>query len=216
MATFLDNLRDGQLLEPAVFAEVAKNPLAKGDDPMPLAKDLMQRHGLTPYQVNQLLRGRGKELVLGAYRLLDRIGEGGMGQVFKAFHQPMSRVVALKVIKKDKLANPQAVSRFYQEIRAAAQLSHPHIVIAFDAGQADDTHFFAMEFVDGIDLSRLVKEQGPLTVLQACEYIRQAALGLQHAHEKGLVHRDIKPSNLLVTGRLVAGVTATPGGAATA
>lgn len=199
VASFIDNLRDTQLLDPKQLAEVARNPLAKGDDPMPLARDLIQRQALTAYQVNQLVRGRGKELVLGPYRLLDRLGEGGMGQVYKAFHQPMNRVVALKVIKKEKLAKAEAVSRFYQEIRAAAQLHHPNIVVAYDAGQADDTHFFAMEFVEGTDLSKLVKDKGPLPVYMACHFIGQAALGLQHAHEKGMVHRDIKPANLLLS-----------------
>src|SRR5262249_52298993 len=91
------------------------------------------------------------------------------------------------------------VGRFLQEIRAAGQLVHPNIVMAYDAGQEAGTHYFAMEYVDGIDLTRMVKESGPLPVAHACEYIRQTALGLQHAHERGLIHRDIKPSNLLVT-----------------
>src|SRR5208337_2650414 len=92
------------------------------------------------------------------------------------------------------------VSRFYREVRAASQLSHPNIITAFDAGQAGPTHYFAMEYVQGIDLAQLVKQAGPLSIAQACDYIRQAALGLQHAYQRGLVHRDIKPSNLLVTG----------------
>jgi serine/threonine-protein kinase len=199
MASFIDNLRDSQLLEPKQLDEVSRNPLAQAEDPMPLARELIQRQALTAFQVNQLVRGRGKELVLGPYRIIDRIGEGGMGQVYKAYHQPMSRMVALKLIRKEKLTKPDAVSRFYQEIRAAAQLNHPNIVIAYDAGQADDTLYFAMEYVEGIDLAKLVKDKGPLPVPAACAFIRQAALGLQHAQEKGLVHRDIKPANLLLT-----------------
>jgi serine/threonine protein kinase len=199
VASFIDNLRDSQLLPSQQLDEVARSPLAQGDDPMPLARELLQRQTLTSYQINQLVRGRGKELSLGAYRLQDRLGEGGMGEVFKAFHQPMNRLVALKVIRKEKLAKPEMVGRFYQEVRAAAQLNHPNVVIAYDAGQANDTHFFAMELVEGIDLAKYVKEKGPLPVAPACAFIRQAALGLQHAHEKGLVHRDIKPANLLLT-----------------
>ena len=198
VAALLASLRESKLLDAKQLAEIAGSPQAQGDDPLPLAKELVRRYGLTSYQVNQLLRGRGKGLILGPYRLLDRLGEGAMGQVFKAFHQPMNRVVALKVIRKELLANPQAVGRFYQEVRAAAQLTHPHVVIAHDAGQVGDTHFFAMEYVEGIDLAKLVKEKGPLPVAQACEYVRQAALGLQHAHERRLVHRDIKPANLLL------------------
>src|SRR5262249_42521945 len=102
------------------------------------------------------------------------------------------------VIRRDRLKSPEAVQRFYQEVQAAAHLSHPNIVLAYDAGPAGTTHYLSMEFVDGHDLARVVKERGPLPVAQACDYIRQAALGLQHAHERGMVHRDIKPHNLLV------------------
>src|SRR5262249_9526174 len=121
-----------------------------------------------------------------------------MGEVFKARHARMERTVALKVINRDKLDNPTAIERFNLEIKAVAQLSHPNIVCAFDCGEEKGLHYLAMEYVDGPDLAKLVKEHGPLPVREACEYIRQAALGLQHAHEKGLVHRDIKPANLLV------------------
>src|SRR5262249_46140961 len=152
----------------------------------------LERGWLTRYQINQVAQGRTKDLVIGSYIVLEPVGEGGMGQVYKARHQHMNRVVALKVIRKERLSNPEAVRRFYKEIQAAAQLAHPNIVLAFDAGQTGQTHYFAMEYIDGIDLSRLVKESGPLPVVKACDYIRQAALGLQHAHERGLVHRDIK------------------------
>jgi serine/threonine-protein kinase len=199
VTAFLDCLRETRLLEATQLDEAGKSPLARGDDPAPLARDLVQRQWLTPFQVNQVLQGRGKELVLGPYQLLDRLGEGGMGQVYKACHATMKRTVALKIIRKDRLANPQAVQRFYQEVQIAAKLSHPNIVLAYDAGQAGDVHYFAMEYVEGTDLARLVKERGPLPVADACEYIRQAALGLQHAHERGLVHRDIKPANLLLS-----------------
>src|SRR5262249_57981786 len=129
----------------------------------------------------------------------DRLGEGAMGRVYKARHQVMNRTVALKIIRKERLTNEHAANRFYREVRAAAQLVHPHIVLAYDAGQVGDKYFFAMEYIDGIDLSRLIKQSGPLPWAVACEYVRQAALGLQHAHERGLVHRDIKPANLLLT-----------------
>ncbi len=163
-----------------------------------LGSHLIQAGRLTPFQVNQLMQGREADLILGPYQLLERLGEGGMGQVFKARHQGMQRVVALKVIRRQLLSDPQAVGRFQREARAAAQLAHPNIVTVFDAGQAGDTHYLAMEYVQGIDLSALVKRDGPLPVDRACEYIRQAARGLHHAHEKGLVHRDVKPANLLL------------------
>jgi CheY-like chemotaxis protein len=137
---------------------------------------------------------------LAGYEILGELGRGGMGVVYKARHERMNRVVALKVIDKKHLTNPDGIRRFYQEIQAAAQLSHRNIVLAYDAGQCGDTHYFAMEYVEGVDLNRKVQQVGPLPVDEARDYIRQAAEGLQHAHERGLVHRDIKPSNLLVTG----------------
>ncbi len=135
------------------------------------------------------------------YQVLEELGRGGMGVVFKARHLRMNRVVALKIIHKEHLARPNGVQRFYREIQAAAQLNHPNIVLAYDAGQFEGTHFFAMEFVEGVDLNHLVKRQGQLPVPVACRFVAEAALGLQHAHEQGLVHRDIKPSNLLATWR---------------
>jgi serine/threonine-protein kinase len=199
VTVFLEQLRLSQLVTPGQINEASRHPLASNDDPFPLTKELVLQGWLTAYQAQQLLKGYGKDLQLGPYRLQALLGEGGMGQVFKAYHQPMDRTVALKVIRKEKLANPTAVQRFHQEIRAAAQLTHPNIVTAFDAGQVGDTYYFAMEFVEGVDLGKLVKMSGPLPVADACDYIRQAAQGLQHAHERGMVHRDIKPSNLLLS-----------------
>src|SRR5262249_22490629 len=125
-------------------------------------------------------------------------GEGGMGAVYKARNWKLGRTVAIKLIRKDRLGDATAVQRFQREIRAAAHLEHPHIVRAYDADQVGDVNFFVMEYVPGTDLAKLVNQQGPLPVATACDYIRQAALGLQHAHERGLVHRDIKPANLLL------------------
>src|SRR5262249_15493911 len=105
---------------------------------------------------------------------------------------------ALKVIRSQHVANAQAVQRFHQEAKAVARLAHPNIVAVYDANESNGTHFLAIEYLEGTDLARLVKEKGPLSVELACDYIRQAALGLQHAHEKGLVHRDIKPANLFL------------------
>ena len=133
------------------------------------------------------------------YKVLGLVGLGGMGAVYKAEHRMMERLVALKVISRSFTANPQAVERFRREVKAAAKLSHANIVTAHDAEQAGELHFLVMEFVDGVSLDRLVAKQGTPTISQACGLIRQAALGLQHAHDKGMVHRDIKPANLMVT-----------------
>jgi serine/threonine protein kinase len=195
---FIDRLGESGLLDAARLAQLERLPEAKDPDPRVLARVVFQRGWLTRFQLSAVAAGRAKDLDLGPYRLLDRLGEGGMGQVFKARHERMGRIVALKVIRKDKLGNDQAVQRFFQEVQAAAQLHHPNIVVAYDAGSIGAIHYLSMEFVDGPDLARLIKDSGPLRILQACDFVRQAALGLQHAHERGIVHRDIKPSNLLL------------------
>jgi len=136
--------------------------------------------------------------VLGDYVLLGKIGAGGMGKVFKARHRRMDRIVALKVLPPNMMKHPEAIQRFRQEVKAAAQLFHPNIVTAFDAGEQSGVHFLVMEFVDGQALSAIVKEHGPFNLEKAMEYIQQASVGLQYAHERGMVHRDIKPSNLML------------------
>lgn len=135
---------------------------------------------------------------LGPYRILAKLGQGGMGAVYKATHSRLDKVVAIKVLSAQVTQQADAVIRFEREMRAVGKLTHPHIVQAFDAGDIDGTHYLAMEFVDGVDLQQLVKDQGPLSVDEACRAIRQAALALSAAHGAGLVHRDIKPSNLLM------------------
>jgi serine/threonine protein kinase/WD40 repeat protein len=137
--------------------------------------------------------------VIPGYEVLGVLGQGGMGSVLRARHLKLGRTVALKLMRPECLASPGAVRRFQREVRALARLSHPNIVAAFDAGQLDGCLYLVMEHVEGTDLARLVERAGPLPVAQACDHICQAALGLQHAHERGLVHRDVKPSNLLVT-----------------
>jgi serine/threonine protein kinase len=198
-ASLIDTLREHGLLSAAQFAALASEPLRRSVAPRMLARELLQRGWLTAYQVNQLLLGRGADLVLGPYLLLERLGEGGAGQVFKARHQNMNRVVAVKLLRKELLADAQVVARFYREIQIVSQLDHANVVHAYDAGPAGAGHFLAMEYIEGTDLGKLVKQGGPLPVQQACAYIRHAALGLQHAHERGLVHRDIKPHNLIVS-----------------
>ena len=132
------------------------------------------------------------------YRVVRLIGEGGMGSVYEAEHRVMQRAVALKVIKRAFTDNPARVERFRREVRTAARLSHPNIVTTYDAEDTGTTLFLVMEYVEGVSLGRLVKERGPLPVPEACDHVRQAALGLQHAHERGMVHRDVKPDNLML------------------
>jgi serine/threonine protein kinase len=201
VTSLIELLRRFELLSTAQLDELKRDSSSETDDPRTLAEGLVQRGWLTSFQVKRLFQDRAKDLVLGNYVLLDQLGQGGMGQVYKARHRRMGRIVAVKVIARGQVSNPSAVSRFQREIEAAAQLEHPHVVRAYDADKAGDVHFFVMEYVEGIDLGKLVQRDGPLPVEQACDYIRQAALGLQHAHERGLVHRDIKPANLLLATR---------------
>ncbi|MEO8268500.1 MAG: serine/threonine-protein kinase, partial [Aureliella sp.] len=133
------------------------------------------------------------------YRLMECIGQGGMGSVYRAWHVGMNRHVALKILKSDRMASTEAVSRFKREIMLVAKLEHPQIVRALDAGEHDGLPYFVMEFVSGIDLSQLVRRVGPLPTPEACQIVRLAASALQYAHEQKVIHRDVKPSNLMIT-----------------
>jgi eukaryotic-like serine/threonine-protein kinase len=161
-----------------------------------LADVLIEQEILTNYQTDQLLAGRTK-LNLGPYIITDWIGQGGMGQVFKAVHQVMGRECAVKVLPLTR-ATQEARESFVREIRMQAVLDCPYLVRAYDAGQDGKVHFLVTEYVPGMDLRKLVKSRGALPIQQAAKIIMQAALGLEYAHEKGLVHRDVKPGNILV------------------
>jgi serine/threonine protein kinase len=163
-----------------------------------LARELVKQKKLTKFQAEQIYAGRGTSLTLGNYVILDKLGQGGMGMVLKAEHKRMKRVVALKVMSPAAVKTPDALKRFHREVEAAAKLSHPNIVAAYDADQVNETHFLVMELVEGNDLSALVKRHGPFPVDKAVNCILQAARGLEFAHRKGVVHRDIKPANLLI------------------
>ncbi|MCE9530511.1 MAG: serine/threonine protein kinase, partial [Planctomycetes bacterium] len=168
------------------------------DRGLTVARGLVDQGLLTKFQAERLMVGKTDGFMMGQYRILDELGRGGMGRVFKAEHMTMGRVVALKILSSHLLKTERARQLFHREVKAAARLSHPNIVTAFDANQVGERCFLVMEFVDGPNLQDLVKEHGPLPVTQACDYIRQAAIGLQCAHDIGMVHRDIKPANLLV------------------
>ncbi|MGE0759614.1 MAG: serine/threonine protein kinase, partial [Pirellulaceae bacterium] len=163
-----------------------------------VAREMVRQKKLTAYQAQEIYRGNGRSLVLGNYVVLDKLGQGGMGMVLKAEHRRMKRMVALKIISRSVARNADAVQRFQREVEAAARLHHPNIVMAHDADEANGIHFLVMQYVEGKDLSALVKQHGPLSAAKAVDYILQAARGLEYAHKQGVVHRDIKPSNLLV------------------
>jgi len=174
-------------------AEGATAPVA--DDV--LADALIELGVVNRWQVNQLREGRTK-FTLGPYRIIDSIGRGGMGHVFKAEHAMLGRTEAVKVLPKSR-STAEAVASFQREIRAQARLDHPNLVRVLYAGQDGETYFFVTEYVAGSDLRRLVRGRGPLNMQEAATIISQAAQGLYHAHQRGLVHRDVKPGNLLVT-----------------
>ncbi|MFT4555554.1 MAG: serine/threonine protein kinase [Planctomycetaceae bacterium] len=159
---------------------------------------LVEQKLLTSWQAEMLLHGQTR-FFLGRYKLLSLLGQGGMGAVFLAEQTPLARIVALKTMNAQATSTPDAVARFQREIRAAAALDHPNIVRAIDADSANGSHFLVMEYAAGRDLSAVVKESGAMEIADACDCVRQAANGLQHAHERSMVHRDIKPSNLLLT-----------------
>ena len=152
---------------------------------------------LTRWQAAQLATGGKIPLVLDTYVLLDRIGAGGMGEVFKAEHRRMERIVALKLLHGHRIDSPETLERFLREAKAAGRLVHPNIVHAYDADEALGHHFLVMEFVDGCDLAELGRRRR-IQIDEAARYILQAARGLDFAHRQGVVHRDIKPANLLL------------------
>jgi eukaryotic-like serine/threonine-protein kinase len=170
-----------------------------------LASQLVELGTITGYQSDQLKAGRTK-LNLGPYTITDWIGQGGMGQVFKAVHTVMGRECAIKVLPLSK-STPEAIENFRREIRTQAQLDHSHLVRAYDAGHDGNVHYLVTEYVPGTDLRQFVRRQGLLTMQQAANVIVQAARGLEYAHQRGLIHRDVKPGNILVTPAGVAKVS---------
>jgi serine/threonine protein kinase len=152
-----------------------------------------------------LLQGKSRGLLLGNYVLLEELGGGGMGVVYKAQHRGLKKIVALKVLSPEATENATALKRFRREVHATSKLHHPHIIASLDAGDDKGVHFLVMEYAEGCDLARWVKKNGPLPVGQAVDCILQAAQGLAYAHGAGIFHRDIKPSNLLVSGGVVSG-----------
>ena len=153
---------------------------------------------ITTYQACAIQQGKARGLLIGRYLILDKLGEGGMGVVFKARHHLLDRVVALKILQPSFARQRQLVSRFRREMQAAARLNHPNIVSVLDADEYRGIYYLAMDYIEGRDLDHLVRERGPLPVEQAIDYAVQAARGLEVAHAHGIVHRDVKPGNLML------------------
>jgi serine/threonine protein kinase len=195
---FLRNLGDSGLFTP----DELKNALAALPNPLEpdgdsIAVRLVAAGKLTLFQAKAVRERRFSELVIGNYQVLDRLGAGGMGTVYKARHRRMKRVVAIKVLTKSADESDKFVQRFQREVEAVARLSHPNIVLAHDADEAEVGHFLVMEFVDGKDLASIVDQRGPLPVQEAIDCILQAGRALDYAHKQGIIHRDIKPANLM-------------------
>ena len=163
---------------------------------------ILVRHGkLTRFQARAICQGKARGLVMGNYVVLDELGRGGMGRVYKARHRRMDRIVALKILPRGRRAPPEAIQRFQQEVRASARVSHPNVVVSYDADEANGLPYLVMEFVDGTDLHSLVKHRGPLSIEATIKLILQAAKGLEAAHAVGVVHQDVKPANLMLDRR---------------
>lgn len=171
-----------------------KLPVTAGE----LADILLTRELVTEYQVAVLRGWTTEPLLLGNYIVLDVLGSGGMGTVYKARHRRMDRLVALKVLSPDLVSSRAAVERFQREVQAAARLEHPNVVMAYDADEDNGVNFLVMQYVEGRDLSSVVKSGGCLSLLRALECVLQVAQGLEYAHSRGVIHRDIKPGNLLI------------------
>ena len=191
-------LRRSQLLDAAQLNEVKLDLMSDVHDPQELTQYLIEMDWLTEYQAEQMLQGHDQELVLGQYEILDSVGEGGLCQVFKAWDGEAQRIVALKVVHPELRENRDVLEQLRQEMSVLGRLDHPAFIKSYEGGWDGNRFYFAMDLAEGVDLHRLLKQVGRLPPGQACDYVRQTALGLQYAYEQGLVHRDVKPGNLLV------------------
>lgn len=200
LAELLERLEASGLLthdELRAFLD-AQPPPDRPADARQLAAALVRAGRLTRYQAAIVYHGQNEPLLYGDYVVLDRIGAGGAGVIYRAEHRHMKRQVALKLLAAERTRSPSAVRRFLQEVEMAARLNHPNIVASFDAGQHNGQYFLAMELVEGVNLGSLVRRHGPLAVTTALDCTIQCARGLEYAHQQGVVHRDIKPANLLL------------------
>ena len=198
---FIDVVHRSRLIEQdQLLAALSdcKNDGTLPESPNQIADYLCGQGLITKWQQKNLLEGKSRGFFLGTYRLLDHLGTGGMSSVFLAKHGTIDRLVAIKVLPSSRAEDPAFLGRFDREAIAMSRLSHPNVVRVFDIVEKDGTHFMVMEYVQGKDLKAIVKDGGPLSLTLAAHYTAQAAAGLQHAHERGLVHRDVKPANFVV------------------
>ena len=195
---FVEAISDSGILSPYQVEQLKSETHNTSARAIILAEQLVQDGAITNYQAKVILERGDSPLLLDRYIILDSIGAGGMGVVFKALQQSLDRVVALKILPKHAVDSDEKRRRFQREMKSAAKLSHPNVVQAFDAYESNGVCFFAMEYIQGSDLQRLVADAGKLTPDHAVEIISQAAAGLACAHENGIIHRDVKPSNIML------------------
>ncbi|MFV1964516.1 MAG: protein kinase [Pirellulaceae bacterium] len=208
--SFLDVTRRSRLIPEDKLTSVLQDLEGEGvdvDSPKGLAHALIEKGLLTRWQADYLIQGKHKGFFLGSYRFLNLLGKGGMGAVYLAEHEMMRRRCAIKVLPAKLIKSGSSVlKRFYLEAQAVAALDDPNIVRAYDVNKEvqgkNEIHYLVMEYVEGSDLQKTVRDNGGgLGFVQVADFSRQAASGLSHAHESGLIHRDIKPANLLVDGK---------------
>ncbi|MEQ8787124.1 MAG: protein kinase [Pirellulaceae bacterium] len=194
--SFFDLLKQCELLNDEQFAE-ARELAADSESPKDIARLLIKQGLLTSWQASMLVNGKSN-MHLGKYRLLEQLSSSEMGHVFHAEHSQMGRPVALRVLSKLQTKDPQAIKRFLAEARQIAALDHRNLIHVYDVDSEGERYYLVSEYVEGEDLQKRIDRQGPLSAEQAARYVRQAALGLAHAHEQNILHGDVKPSNLLV------------------
>ena len=182
-------------------AELERFAVDSAEGVLGLSRALVKAGKLTPYQAAAIYQNKSRGLLIGNYLILDKVGQGGMGMVFKARHRKLGRLGALKILPPSFTRDSGAVMRFRREFEAAGRLKHLNLVAAFEADEDRGVHFLVMDYVEGINLERVIREHGPLPVSDALDYLIQSARGLEAAHEKGIVHRDIKPGNLMLDRR---------------
>lgn len=200
---FLEMVAKSRLVEPATLEKFTQKQQEVYGDSLPedaslIAKAMVAEGLLTAWHTEKLLAGKYKGFFLGKYKLLGHIGTGGMSSVYLAEHTRMLDKRAIKVLPRTRVKDATYLARFQLEAKAIASLSHPNIVLAYDIDNEGDVHYIVMEYVEGVDLQVLVRRDGPLSPIEAALLIAQAADGLQHAHQRGVVHRDVKPANLLL------------------
>ena len=199
----IELIEKSKLVDPEAFAAHREVLASESDpallqDPIAVCKSFEDAGLLTRWQSEKILQGKYKGFFLGKHKLLGHIGSGGMSSVYLGEHMVLKHRRAVKVLPKSKLGKTSYLERFQREAKAIASLSHPNIVRAYDIDNEKDTHYIVMEYIEGVDLQILVKKHGPLPYPLVADYIAQAAHGLQHAHDQGLIHRDVKPANFLI------------------